>query len=132
MDTGESTKETVKPSRGECRLPAVPVVTMLVCFFTSHARPWVRAAHPAFPAPSIIRGLSFKTRARSRRGECGILRSARAVRPIEPFHREPSGATRALILFLALAQRHDGGAHRGRAEGDEERHQQQSERHAGL
>jgi hypothetical protein len=37
--TGESTKETVKPLRGECRvISGVTVVTMLVCFFTLHAR----------------------------------------------------------------------------------------------
>src|SRR5713226_5509679 len=34
----------------------VPVVTTLVCFLLSHARLRVRAAHPAFPAPSFIEG----------------------------------------------------------------------------
>jgi hypothetical protein len=36
---GKSTKESVKPSRRECRtIPGVTVVTMLVCFFILHAR----------------------------------------------------------------------------------------------
>jgi len=35
---------------------SVPVVTTLVCFLLSHARLRVRAAHPAFPAPSFIEG----------------------------------------------------------------------------
>jgi hypothetical protein len=62
-------KNPLKPSRRECRIVAVPVVTMLVCFFNSHARPRVRATHPAFPAPSPSRVTLDKTRARlSRRG----------------------------------------------------------------
>src|ERR1700677_2042971 len=37
--TGESTKERLKPLRGECRAtPAASVVATLVCFFHLHAR----------------------------------------------------------------------------------------------
>jgi hypothetical protein len=64
MDTGESTKETVKPLRGECRdAPAEPVVTMLVCFLILHARLRVRLA-PGIPCSlSSLRGtLVWKTR----------------------------------------------------------------------
>jgi hypothetical protein len=51
---GRARRKPLKPSRRECRVnPARPAVTMLVCFFISHARLRVRAAHPAFPAPSI-------------------------------------------------------------------------------
>src|SRR6202012_951806 len=35
MDTGESTKQPLKPLRRECRCSASPVVTTLVCFPTS-------------------------------------------------------------------------------------------------
>jgi hypothetical protein len=52
---GRARNKLLKPSRGECRTLAVPVVTMLVWFFNSHARLWVRAAHPVFPAPSMGR-----------------------------------------------------------------------------
>jgi hypothetical protein len=46
---GESTKETVKPLRGESRdCLAEPVVTTLVCFFVSHARLRAQSA-PGFP-----------------------------------------------------------------------------------
>jgi hypothetical protein len=49
---GESTKETVTPSRGESRVvSAEPVVTTLVCFSLLHARLRVQSA-PGFPAPS--------------------------------------------------------------------------------
>src|SRR5215471_12627233 len=46
---GESTKEAVKPLRGESRdVSAEPVVTTLVCFLLLHARLRVRSA-PGFP-----------------------------------------------------------------------------------
>ena len=47
--TGESTKQSLKPLRGESRVvPAEPVVTTLVCFFISHTRLRVQLA-PGFP-----------------------------------------------------------------------------------
>src|SRR5438477_6312297 len=47
--TGESTEETVKPLRRECRVESgEPVVTMLVCFFILHARLRVHRA-PGIP-----------------------------------------------------------------------------------
>ena len=51
---GESTKETVTPLRGECRVSfGVTVVTMLVCFvFQNCMRGCGRIKRPAFPAPS--------------------------------------------------------------------------------
>ncbi len=56
MDTGESTKQPLTPLRRECRCSALPVVTVLVCFFHSHTRLRVQLEHPAFPAPSVFRG----------------------------------------------------------------------------
>src|SRR6266702_5305916 len=51
--TGESTKETVKPLRGECRvISSVTVVTTLVCSFLFCMRGCGRVGRPAFPAPS--------------------------------------------------------------------------------
>ena len=38
---------------------AQPVATMLVCFLNSHARLWVRASSPTFPAPSALRDEDF-------------------------------------------------------------------------
>src|SRR6266403_1258977 len=50
--TGESTKEAVKPLRGECRvISGVTVVTTLVCFVFC-TRGCGRVGRPAFPAPS--------------------------------------------------------------------------------
>src|SRR5439155_11746089 len=47
--TGESTKQLLKPLRGESRVvPAEPVVSTLVCFSLSHTRLRVRQA-PGFP-----------------------------------------------------------------------------------
>ena len=47
--TGESTEHAVKTiAQGRLGEPGVPVVTMLVCFFISHARLRVRRA-PGFP-----------------------------------------------------------------------------------
>ena len=47
--TGESTKETVKTiAQGRPGISGEPVVTMLVCFFNSHARLRVHWA-PGFP-----------------------------------------------------------------------------------
>ena len=55
--TGKSTKETVKPLRGECRvISGVTVVTMLVCFVLFRTRGCGRIKRPAFPAPSDIEG----------------------------------------------------------------------------
>src|SRR5437660_4465407 len=57
--TGESTKETVKPLRGECRvISGVTVVTMLVCF-TYHLHARLRAHR----APGIPCALCFEGRA---------------------------------------------------------------------
>src|SRR6478752_4052398 len=67
---GESTKETVKPLRGESRdRSAEPVVTMLVCFFIC-IRGCRCSWHPAFPAPSSQGEgqRDCRTRAKSRRG----------------------------------------------------------------
>jgi len=49
---GESTKETVKPLRGECRV--IPVYSLLlVCVLTNTSAHEARVKrHPAFPAPS--------------------------------------------------------------------------------
>ena len=56
--TGESTKETVKPLRGECRvISGVTVVTMLVCF-TYHLHARLRAHR----APGIPCALCFEGR----------------------------------------------------------------------
>src|SRR3954469_22145764 len=49
--TGEHAKQPLRPSRGECRLSAEPVVTA-ACLFSAGG-PWVAACSPAFPAPSI-------------------------------------------------------------------------------
>src|ERR1700730_5092463 len=38
--------------------PALLVVTTLMCFYFLHVRLWVRAAHPAFPAPLFFGGWS--------------------------------------------------------------------------
>jgi len=58
--TGESTKETVKPLRGECRvISGVTVVTTLVCFILFRTRGRGRIKRPAFPAPSILLGEQF-------------------------------------------------------------------------
>src|SRR6266436_7221864 len=55
--TGESTKETVKPLRGECRvISGVTVVTTLVCFVLFRTRGCGCIGHPAFPAPSEFQG----------------------------------------------------------------------------
>src|SRR5204863_5113042 len=55
--TGKSTKETVKPLRGECRVySGVPVVTTLVCsLHLSHARLWVHWA-PGIPCALYFAG----------------------------------------------------------------------------
>src|SRR4051794_6509264 len=53
--TGKSTKETVKPLRGECRvISGVTVVTTLVCFVLFRTRGFGRIERPAFPAPSLL------------------------------------------------------------------------------
>jgi hypothetical protein len=83
-------KKPLKPSRRECRIVAVPVVTTLMCSSDLHMRPRVRATHPAFPAPSPSRVTLDKTRARlSRRGNektcrCGGERSE-AIRSFRVF-----------------------------------------------
>jgi hypothetical protein len=60
---GRVRRNPLKPLRGESRLiPSEPVVTTLVCFFILHARLRVRAAHPAFPAPSFFRGAKIRAR----------------------------------------------------------------------
>jgi len=70
--TGESAKEIVKTiAQGMPVDGGGPVVTTLVCFFISHARLWVRTAHPAFPAPSVVEGL---------RNSLGAIRVARMQR----------------------------------------------------
>ena len=58
--TGESTKETVKPLRGECRvISGVTVVTTLVCFVLFRTRDCGRIKRPAFPAPSEFSGAGW-------------------------------------------------------------------------
>src|SRR5213083_3486345 len=65
--TGESTKETVKPLRGECRvISGVTVVTTLVCFVLFRTRGFGRIGRPAFPAPSDFEGSWSKTSGGSR------------------------------------------------------------------
>src|SRR2546422_6813203 len=58
--TGKSTKETVKPLRGECRvISGVTVVTTLVCsLHLSHARLRVRRA-PGIPCALVFPGRTF-------------------------------------------------------------------------
>ena len=54
--TGESTKETVKTiAQGRPGISGEPVVTMLVCFFNSHARLRVQRA-PGFPCALYFSG----------------------------------------------------------------------------
>jgi hypothetical protein len=66
--TKESTKETVKTiAQGGPDVTGKPVATLLVCFFILHAGLWVRAAHPAFPAPSLWASVSFDNSGRAGR-----------------------------------------------------------------
>ena len=68
---GRARKKPLKPfAQGMPGRSGVPVVTTLVCFFLSHARPRVQSAHPAFPAPSSFEdaNVSRTTRAQRRRG----------------------------------------------------------------
>jgi hypothetical protein len=74
--TGESTKETVKPLRVECRvISGVTVVTMLVCFFhfAREAAGALGARHSLRPLISEGRSYSEKL-ARVRRDRGGILK----------------------------------------------------------
>src|SRR5437868_9530272 len=71
--TGETTKETVKTTAQGMPVDCgVPVVTTLVCSPFLHARLWVRAAHPAFPAPSVVEGYCATARALSAPRGCGV------------------------------------------------------------
>src|SRR5205809_4942246 len=72
--TGKSTKETVKPLRGECRvISGVTVVTMLVCFVLFRTRGCGRIGRPAFPAPSDSKGERFMhSSGDSRRGNAKV------------------------------------------------------------
>ena len=72
--TGESTKETVKPLRGECRvISGVTVVTTLVCFVLFRTRGFGRIKRPAFPAPSVSKGERFMhSSGNSRRGNAKV------------------------------------------------------------
>jgi hypothetical protein len=54
--TGESTKETVKPLRGESRMIRLNLWSYLRAFF---ARTHGCDRHPAFPAPSVEREQTF-------------------------------------------------------------------------
>ena len=66
--TGESTKETVKPLRRECRVySGVTVVTTLVCFVLFRTRGCGCIGHPAFPAPSVDRGTNGSCMTRTHR-----------------------------------------------------------------
>src|SRR5207248_7767603 len=68
--TGKSTKETVKPLRGECRvISGVTVVTTLVCFVLFCTRGFGCIGRPAFPAPSEFQeaGCSLANLARNPR-----------------------------------------------------------------
>src|SRR5438045_2316344 len=61
--TGKSTKETVKPLRGECRvISGVTVVTTLVCFVLFRTRGFGRIERPAFPAPSEFSGAGLQSK----------------------------------------------------------------------
>src|SRR2546423_4285275 len=66
--TGESTKETVKPLLGECRvISGVTVVTTLVCFVLFRTRGFGCIERPAFPAPSVFFGPKDSRIARAHR-----------------------------------------------------------------
>src|SRR3954447_21047974 len=88
----ESTKEAVNTiARGMPVDCGVPVVTNSCVFYFSHARLWVRTAHPAFPPPSFQPEdvLPVKPgRGQPREGEvvravvlCIMLRDPRTVMP---------------------------------------------------
>src|SRR5438067_13797784 len=65
--TGKSTKETVKPLRGECRvISGVAVVTTLVCFVLFRTRGFGRIGRPAFPAPSEFSGAGLQSKTRAK------------------------------------------------------------------
>jgi hypothetical protein len=55
----------------------VPVVTMLVCFYFSHARLRVRTSHPAFPAPSVFGREVWQSSGTIVPRECGGVRNRR-------------------------------------------------------
>jgi hypothetical protein len=72
MDTGESAQKLVNHCAGNADAPVLPVVDLLVCFFTIAYEAMGAAMHLAFPAPSSFEGGSHITRARKRaRRECG-------------------------------------------------------------
>src|SRR6184192_442010 len=76
--TGKSTKETVKPLRGECRvISGVTVVTTLVCFVLFRTRGFGRSGRPAFPAPSMIEGHCLAKLGPIVPRECGGVREIR-------------------------------------------------------
>jgi hypothetical protein len=66
---GRARSKPLKPSRRECRRKRRTCSDYARVLFDLHARLWVRAPRPAFPAPSDIGGhVDGTTRARSRRG----------------------------------------------------------------
>jgi hypothetical protein len=100
--TGESTKERLKPLRGECRVnPAASVVATLVCFFHLHAR--LRAQR----APGIPCALCFEakdscmTRTQSRR-EIAEVCSAVIASVSEAIHSYSLAALWIASLTLAM------------------------------
>src|SRR5579872_3333080 len=72
--SGASTKETVKPSCGKCRVSSgVPAVTLLACFLSLHARLRAHWCARHFPRPLFKEGPDFdepgpRNRAAGRRG----------------------------------------------------------------
>jgi len=56
-ERGVSRKTTAQGMPGRS---GEPVVTTLVCLSLSHARLRVLAEHPAFPAPSVFKGVSLQ------------------------------------------------------------------------
>jgi len=69
---GRARSKPLKPLRRKRRTaPAEPVVTMLVCFFVSHARPRVRSA-PGVSCALCFEGELCMTRARERRGKVDV------------------------------------------------------------
>jgi len=72
---GRARSKPLKPLRRECRVFRLQLRWLRSCAFSiSHARLRVPAAHPVFPAPSILSGwrISGTTRALSRRGKADV------------------------------------------------------------
>ena len=77
---GRARRKPLKPLRRECRVNlAGPAVTMLVCFFISHARLWVRLA-PGIPCALCFRGAM----ADARPGRESVAGMRNCIQPTSP------------------------------------------------